>query len=289
MKNKKILLILITIGICSIFSTPALAADTFTYTLLEQFPGFFNSGSSPSFPDLVSALYSFGIWTVGIAAFLMLVIGGFMYITSAGNTSSAGTARKIITDALLGLTAALAAYLILYVVNPDLVNLNLNLIKVGINSGGGSYGGGGASGESGGSGSGNGKCEPVPSGPCSEASLASSFGNNAKRVSMICNVESNGNAAKASLSDRCKNDPQKRAFSWGLFQINLTVHKIGGLDCPSAFEGKNYNCRIKNESLYAQCVTAAKNPQLNIKKAIELSNGGSKLGAWKNSKNKCGL
>jgi hypothetical protein len=51
------------------------------------------------------------------------------------------------------------AYLILYVINPDLVNLNLNLIKVGINSGGGSYGGGGGSGEKVPEYSGSGSCQ----------------------------------------------------------------------------------------------------------------------------------
>lgn len=141
-RRKKIIMALaficVAVSIC--LANNAFAAEAFKYSLLEQFPGFFNSGDSPSFPDMVSALYSFGIWTVGIAAFFMLIIGGFMYITSAGNTSSVGTAKKIIWDALLGLVAALVAYLILYVINPDLVNLNLNLIKVGINSQGVSYG-----------------------------------------------------------------------------------------------------------------------------------------------------
>ena len=44
-----------------------------------------------------------------------------MYATSAGNTSTAGSAKSIISDALLGLVVAMTAYLILNVINPDLV------------------------------------------------------------------------------------------------------------------------------------------------------------------------
>jgi hypothetical protein len=108
-------------------------------------------------------------------------------------------------------------------------------------------------------------------------------------MSRICNYESGGNAGNESGSDRCRNDPAKRAFSIGLYQINLTVHKLPGLDCPSAFEGKNYDCKIKNESLYAQCVDAAKNPTTNINKAAELSKNGANVSPWKNTVNHCGI
>ena len=91
------------------------------YKIMEAIPGFFNAGSSISFPDLISAIYKFGIWTVGIAALFMITVGGFMYATSAGNTSTAGSAKSIISDALLGLVVAMTAYLILNVINPDLV------------------------------------------------------------------------------------------------------------------------------------------------------------------------
>ncbi len=130
--RKSFLYLCLGLFLCILFSHPAHAE--FKYPLLEQFPGFFNAGSTPTFPDLLSAVYKFGIWTVGIAAFFMLTVGGFLYATSAGNTASISSAKNIITDALWGLVMALAAYLLLYVINPDLVNLNLNLISVGLNT-----------------------------------------------------------------------------------------------------------------------------------------------------------
>lgn len=112
---------------------PLVSLAAFDYQLLEDFPGV--SGMTKGtvmtdLPALVSSVYKFGIWTVGIAAMFMLVIGGFMYMTSAGNTSRAGSAKEVIGDSLTGLITALAAFLLLYVINPDLTRINLNLIQV---------------------------------------------------------------------------------------------------------------------------------------------------------------
>jgi hypothetical protein len=106
------------------------AADTtatsgnFNYTPLEKIPGSdTETAKAIDFYDYVSAIYKFGIWAVGIVALFMLVFGGYTYITSAGNNSSMETAKNIITDAIVGIIMALTAYLLLYVINPDLVRI----------------------------------------------------------------------------------------------------------------------------------------------------------------------
>jgi hypothetical protein len=111
------------------------AADKFNYVLLENFPGFFKAGEvMTNLPLLITSLFSFAIWTVGIAAMFMIIIGGFQYIISAGNKSTAESGKKLMTDALLGLVAALFAWLFLYIINPDLIKINLSMI------GGGGFG-----------------------------------------------------------------------------------------------------------------------------------------------------
>jgi hypothetical protein len=107
---------------------PSSALAAYNYTLMEKIPGFDISGSD--FPGYILAIYKFGIWTVGIAALLMITIGGFMYFTSAGNTAKLGQAKQVIYDALFGLIIAMAAFLILYVINPDLVKVNISLKAV---------------------------------------------------------------------------------------------------------------------------------------------------------------
>ena len=103
-------------------ATPGLTLAGYTYKVMETIPGFINSGDCTNFNAYIAGVYKFGIWVVGIAALLMLSIGAFMYLTSAGNKAAAGSAKNVITDAIIGLIMALTAYFILYQINPDLVS-----------------------------------------------------------------------------------------------------------------------------------------------------------------------
>ena len=101
---------------------------TATYTLLEQ--------SLPNIPATSNNMgkYLEGIFNlaIGIAtalAVLMIVIGGFKYITSEG-VSYTTEAKKQITDALIGLILVLASWIILNTINTDLVNFSTNLPTV---------------------------------------------------------------------------------------------------------------------------------------------------------------
>jgi hypothetical protein len=125
-KNKtKLKLALLILALIFLFGTGDTAfAQGYTYTPMEEIPGF---GRISNFPAYILAIYQFGIWTVGIAAMLMIIIGGFMYMTAAGNTSKAGTAKTVITDAIYGLIVALAAYLLLFIINPDLVGVDISM------------------------------------------------------------------------------------------------------------------------------------------------------------------
>ncbi len=101
---------------------------SFSYTLLEKIPGI--DATKLSFAAYLSAIYKLAIWIVGLSALFMFLIGAFMYMLSAANTSKMGSAKSIMQDALIGLVLALASYLILYVINPDLVNLKLPSVSM---------------------------------------------------------------------------------------------------------------------------------------------------------------
>ncbi len=96
------------------------------YQLLEKIPG--TDGLGSDLPGYVSAIYKMALIIVTLSAVLMLTVGGFMYLTSAGNTASIGTAKGIIYDSLIGLIIALSAWLVLYIINPDLVEVNLTTL-----------------------------------------------------------------------------------------------------------------------------------------------------------------
>ncbi len=129
-KNKKILIglffLLIFFLSVNIISVQRVRAKEFKYTPMESIPG---SGKPTNFSSYVQAIYKFGIWAVGISAMLMVSIGGFMYLTSAGNTSKTGKAKEIISDAIIGVILALVSWLLLYTINPRLVNINASILK----------------------------------------------------------------------------------------------------------------------------------------------------------------
>lgn len=140
-----------------------------------------------------------------------------------------------------------------------------------------------------GTGGGPGSCTVKTSGACSYTNFVAAFGSEAaaKQASQICNAESGGVVQAVSKTDIMRNDPQKRAFSFGLFQINLTQHAVGGFNCPAAFNGKNYSATVKNESLYRQCVAVAKSVSGNVQEAVATYKR-SNWREWSTGK-KCGL
>lgn len=73
---------------------------------------------------VVSWLYRFALGLVGIAVFGVIVYGAILYTVSAGNASKQADAKEWITSAIWGLLLLLAAYLILWTINKDIVDLN---------------------------------------------------------------------------------------------------------------------------------------------------------------------
>jgi len=65
----------------------------------------------------------------GIALFIMLIIGGFKYLTSGGNPETAQSAQKTITYALLGLVLIALAYLIILFIQ-TFTGANLSTFRI---------------------------------------------------------------------------------------------------------------------------------------------------------------
>lgn len=94
----------------------------FEYTPLEEIPG---QGKPEDLVSYINALFMFSLAGVGIAALVMVIIGGFLYVSSAGNSAQIDKGKKFITDAIIGVVVMFGSYLLLFTINPDLVNINL--------------------------------------------------------------------------------------------------------------------------------------------------------------------
>ncbi len=75
--------------------------------------------------QFVNNFYQLALLIGGLLAFAVIVWGGIKYVWSAGNPSGKSEGREWITGAFWGLLLLLSAYLILNVINPNLVNLSL--------------------------------------------------------------------------------------------------------------------------------------------------------------------
>ncbi len=77
-----------------------------------------NTGSNTQINNVVAAAVNILSWVVGVAAVVMIIIGGFKYITAGGDSNSISSAKSTITYAVIGLViAALAQVMVQFVLN----------------------------------------------------------------------------------------------------------------------------------------------------------------------------
>src|SRR3990167_10539224 len=76
--------------------------------------------------NYIKGAFNLAIGIAAALAIIMIIIGGIQYMGSESlGGKSAG--RKRINDAVLGLLLALGSYLILFTINPSLVDFNVNI------------------------------------------------------------------------------------------------------------------------------------------------------------------
>ncbi len=87
----------------------------------EAIPGleFLRINRGAPIQDVIEQIYVFGITLVGLAAFIMFVYGGFEYMFAGDKDPTA--AKERMKNAIKGLLLALGSWLILYTINPALV------------------------------------------------------------------------------------------------------------------------------------------------------------------------
>ena len=105
-------LLIILIGICILTLSPAVLALSGAENSYDYSDGIFkleNPLEHDTFEEILGAISKF-LFQVGIAlAPLMLVIAGFMYVTSAGSPTRVQTAQRMALYTVIGLAIILLA------------------------------------------------------------------------------------------------------------------------------------------------------------------------------------
>ena len=98
-------------------------------TISPAIPGMAPVAASTPPGAFVRGFYQFALMIGGVLAFGAIVYGGVLYAASVGNPSKQSEGKEWIKSALLGLLLLAGAYLILYTINPNLVNLSLPTLQ----------------------------------------------------------------------------------------------------------------------------------------------------------------
>ncbi len=102
---------------------PSIAAEVKNFVPQVSIDDNFTAGvfSTPSIAKYIKAIYTYAIGIVGILAAIVLMFGGVLWITAGGNNERISNAKSWIAASLSGLVLALCSYMILYTINPNLV------------------------------------------------------------------------------------------------------------------------------------------------------------------------
>jgi hypothetical protein len=73
-------------------------------------------------PAYFSYIFNFGLGASGILAITMIVLGAIQMMLNAANPSAQNAGKDRIKSALMGLALIFGSWLILYTINPDLVD-----------------------------------------------------------------------------------------------------------------------------------------------------------------------
>jgi hypothetical protein len=101
---------------------------SFDFAYAQRGLEFLGIGEKTPPGEIFEKIFFFGLGLVGLAALIVLVFGGMMYLTAGDSADQTKRARGYMSNAVFGLVLAFLSWLILFTINPDIVQvLDLNL------------------------------------------------------------------------------------------------------------------------------------------------------------------
>ena len=115
---KKIVLSAFTISSYLFFTRPAYAQTSkWTSRCQQDIGGVKKVATLQGFECVLANIFRIIIPLAGLAAFVVLITGGFQYLTSGGNPEQTKKAQSVITGAIIGLIVTMAIWFIFRLLN----------------------------------------------------------------------------------------------------------------------------------------------------------------------------
>jgi cytochrome bd-type quinol oxidase subunit 2 len=100
---------------CQVCKSSSVGSATAVYTGGQCVDG---AGAETDVTTLVEDVVNIFSWVVGIASVIMIMVGGFKYITSQGDSGNVSSAKNTILYAIIGLVVvAFAQIIVQFVIN----------------------------------------------------------------------------------------------------------------------------------------------------------------------------
>lgn len=127
MKTAAFLCISIALIVVTVLMLVALPISSFAqeeFVPLQTVGGVIEKGSDQRLGDFLNGVFRIGVGAAALLAVLMITIGGFEYMTSTIPGVKADGKSRIV-GAILGLLLILLSWLILNIINPDILSFDL--------------------------------------------------------------------------------------------------------------------------------------------------------------------
>jgi hypothetical protein len=85
--------------------------------------------NTTSLANYIVAILKYSTGVIGIIAAIVLMTGGIIWVTAAGNQEQIGSAKKMIASSLIGMLLTFGSFMILAMVNTNLVNLKITPVR----------------------------------------------------------------------------------------------------------------------------------------------------------------
>lgn len=131
MKRKifKIYLLVLLSGLIFFGAKNALAQVSYTPQIQEIAGKTINfTNTTEPLAEYIKNIYNYGVGVAAIVATVVLMIGGFQWVTSGGSGEKVGEAKAWISAALSGLVLIIFSYGLLSIVSPNLVNFKISVL-----------------------------------------------------------------------------------------------------------------------------------------------------------------
>jgi hypothetical protein len=126
MKNKSQKIMILAVLILISFSVFTKVGALGEYTTLAPLPGTTDNVGNTNLETYLLGVFNLSIGIAAVLAFVMITFGGVMYATSDA-ISGKSQGREYVENAIWGLLLVIAAWVILYTINPNILTFKLSI------------------------------------------------------------------------------------------------------------------------------------------------------------------